>query len=219
MNTTINTKRPDASTVIPLSDRSDEELLIAYRNEGERTAFEELVHRYEAELFSYLRIYLGDAQMAEDAFQTTFLQVHLKCSQFKPSRKVRPWLYTVATNQAIDAQQRNRRHRIVSLDRRMGGDGRADDDAGPLMNLLDGAEVGPADRFQAAEEASQVHEAVDGLPESLRKVVVLVYYQGLKYREAADVLAVPVGTVKSRLHAAIQKLNQTLAPTQLSGNV
>jgi len=73
--------------------------------------------------------------------------------------------------------------------------------------------------FQAAEEAAQVHEAVDGLPESLRKVVVLVYYQGLKYREAADVLSVPVGTVKSRLHAAIQKLNQTLASTQLSGHV
>ena len=110
MNSTIETRRPRAPHNVPLCERSDEELLLAYRDQGERRAFEELVHRYESELYSYLRSYLGDAQMAEDAFQTTFLQVHLKCSQFDPDRKVRPWLYTVATNQAIDAQRRNRRH-------------------------------------------------------------------------------------------------------------
>ena len=54
----------------------------------------------------------GDAEMADDAFQATFLQVHLKCDYFEPGRKVRPWLYTVATNQAIDAKRRNRRSRV-----------------------------------------------------------------------------------------------------------
>ena len=81
-----------------------------------------LVHRYERELYSYLRRYLGDAAMAEDAFQGTFLQIHLKCGQFEPGRKFRPWLYTIATNQAIDAQRRNKRHRMVSLDRRQKGE-------------------------------------------------------------------------------------------------
>ncbi len=79
--------------------------------------FEELVRRYEKELYGYLRHYLGNAEMAEDVFQQTFLQVHLKCDQFEPGRKVRPWLYTVATNQAIDYQRRNRRHRMSSLNR------------------------------------------------------------------------------------------------------
>ena len=79
--------------------------------------FAELVRRYERELYSYLRRYLGDAEMAEDAFQAAFLQVHLKCQQFEAGRSVRPWLYTIATNQAIDAQRRSRRHRMVSLDR------------------------------------------------------------------------------------------------------
>ena len=60
----------------------DEELLATYAETGNRNAFEELVHRYERELYSYLRQCLGDAQWAEDAFQTTFLQVHLKCRQF-----------------------------------------------------------------------------------------------------------------------------------------
>ena len=84
-------------------------------------AFEELVRRYEKELYGYLRHYLGDVQMAEDVFQQTFLQVHLKCGQFECERKLRPWLYAVATNQAIDFQRRNGRHRTVSLDRRIGG--------------------------------------------------------------------------------------------------
>lgn len=213
MNSTIEQKRVRANRAPQQNQRSDEELLLVYRKTGERGAFEELVHRYEAELYSYLRNYLGDAQMAEDAFQTTFLQIHLKCEQFEEGRKVRPWLYTVATNQAIDAQRRNRRHRIASLDRCCTGNGQEDEEGGALMNLLDSAEIDPGDQFQMAEEGQYVREAVDQLPDVLRQAVLLVYYQGMKYREAAQVLGVPVGTVKSRLHAAISKLNDSLALT------
>ena len=77
--------------------------------------FAELVHRYERDLFNYLRRYLGDADQADDAFQATFLQVHLKRDQFEACRTFRPWLYTLATHQAIDLQRRNRRHRMLSL--------------------------------------------------------------------------------------------------------
>ncbi len=217
MSSTIDTTRTRATRTASVGDSTDEDLLLAYRNRGDRLAFDELVHRYEAELYSYLRNYLGDAQMAEDAFQTTFLQVHLKCGQFEPGRKVRPWLYTVATNQAIDAQRRNRRHRMVSLDRRR-GEGQCGDETGPLMNLLDSEERDPAEQYRSAEEGEYVRQAVERLPEVLRQVVLLVYYQGLKYREAAEVLEVPVGTVKSRLHAAILKLNETLTLARLFTN-
>ena len=104
------------------SDRSDEELLLTYRDHADGGAFEQLVGRYERELYSYLRHYLGDAESAEDVFQQTFLQVHLKCDQFEAGRKVRPWLYAVATNQAIDYQRRNRRHAMLSLDRSAGAE-------------------------------------------------------------------------------------------------
>src|SRR5271168_1021726 len=72
------------------ADQTDEELLSVYRTSGDRQAFAALVGRYERELFSYLRRYLGDAVMAEDTFQASFLQVHLKCHQFEEGRKVRP---------------------------------------------------------------------------------------------------------------------------------
>ncbi len=215
MNSTIEMKRPPVFATPPGVDRTDEDLLLAYRGQGDRRCFEELVHRYETELYSYLRNYLGDAHMAEDAFQGTFLQVHLKCSQFEPGRKVRPWLYTVATNQAIDAQRRNRRHRMLSLNRRRSAQGEEENDGATLMHLLDGREADPGELFASAERARYVRRAVDRLPAVLRQAVLLVYFQGLKYREAAEVLGVPVGTVKSRLHAAIAKLNESLTPTSI----
>ena len=208
MNSTIEQIEPDVPDSTPSLEWSDEELLLEYRSRGDRRAFDHLVHRYERELYNYLRHYLGDAEMAEDTFQATFLQVHLKCERFEPGRKVRPWLYTVATNQAIDAQRRNRRHRMVSLDRRSAGS--TDDDGGTLSQLLESEEVDPFDRIDSDEQQQFVREAVDELPESLKEVLMLVYYQGMKYREAAEVLSIPVGTVKSRLHSAIQKLNQAL---------
>jgi RNA polymerase sigma-70 factor (ECF subfamily) len=209
--------RPRVADVDPWADWSDEDLLLEYRAGGDREAFEELVHRYERELYNYLRHYLGDAEMAEDAFQAAFLQVHLKCEQFEPGRRVRPWLYTVATNQAIDARRRNRRHRMVSLDRRSIGNG-DEEEAGCLVELLDGQDAGPADRVEADEQREGVRKAVDDLPDSLRQVLLLVYFQGLRYREAADVLDIPVGTVKSRLHAAIRRLEHSLTPSPIPGH-
>ena len=188
-----------------LAGLTDEELLLEYRSHGDRDVFAQLVKRYERELFSYLRRYLGDAEVAEDAFQAAFLQVHLKCKHYEPGRAVRPWLYTIATNQAIDAQRRNRRHRIVSLDRAATSEG---DETGKLLDMLVSHEPSPASQFTAMERQAWLAKAVEKLPSGLRDVVNLVYFQEMKYREAADVLEIPVGTVKSRLHAAVAKLNE-----------
>ena len=143
---------PPVSTEAPhRAGMSDEELLSAYREGADRQAFAELVRRYERELYSYLRRYLGDAEMAEDAFQATFLQVHLKCDQFEEGRKFRPWLYTIATNQAIDAQRRNKRHRSVSLDRNTRQDN--GDDVGSLMDLLVSREPTPDSQAESRPAA------------------------------------------------------------------
>lgn len=200
---------------VPLEAMTDEALLVRYREVGDRAAFDELVHRYEKELYSYLRRYLDDAAMAEDVFQATFLQVHLKSDRFEEDRKFRPWLYTIATNQAIDAQRRNKRHRMVSLDRRNRHG--QEDDVGALLDLLVNSEPGPAAELEGVERRNWIREAVSNLPEQLRAAVTLIYYQGLKYREAAEVLSVPVGTVKSRLHTAITKLNEAWTRTEMSG--
>lgn len=186
---------------------TDEELFLRFRDTDDRSLFEQLVHRYERELFSYLRRYLGDQELAADTFQVTFLQVFLKREQFEQGRKFRPWLYAIATNQAIDVQRRNKRHRVASLDQRHSHD---DSDVGKLVDLLVSGTPDPLTDVTREERQGVVRGAVEQLPELLRVVVNLVYYQGMKYRDAADVLGVPVGTVKSRLHAALVKMGEYL---------
>jgi RNA polymerase sigma-70 factor (ECF subfamily) len=185
---------------------SDEELLTRVRH-GHREAFGVLVRRYERELYGYLHRYIGDGTLAEDVFQNTFLQVFVKIASYEPGRPVRPWLYTIATNQAIDAMRRNGRHQAVSLNQ--GRDDRAQTDPDDMLGSLEARTVNPLDAAQGEEQRLVVRAAVDRLPEFLRQVVLLGYYQGLKYREIADILNIPLGTVKSRLHTALQRLQET----------
>jgi RNA polymerase sigma-70 factor (ECF subfamily) len=188
------------------STETDEKLLARLR-EGEREAFDPLVRRYERELFGYLRRYLGDDDLADDVFQNTFLQVFLKIRQYEPGRPARPWLYAIATNQAIDALRRRNR-RIAD---RPADSVSATDEEGeprPLLELLPAPGDAPPEAADRLEQAELIRASVARLPELLRQAVLLVYFQGLKYQDAADILEIPVGTVKSRLHAALTKLTE-----------
>ncbi len=214
----------------PLTTCSDEELLTRFC-EGQKEAFGVLVRRYERELYGYLRRYLGDSTLAEDVFQNTFLQLYLKSGKYDPGqpvrqvlarlgdteladrsgayqkgRPVRPWLYTIATHLAIDALRRNGRQRAISLDQSRGET--TEDELHSLLELVESRQAGPLDLVLDQEIRERVRAAVDRLPDLPRQVLILAYYQGLKYQEIAEILDIPVGTVKSRLHAALIKLQE-----------
>jgi RNA polymerase sigma-70 factor, ECF subfamily len=213
--TTVKPSKVDLSASLTHTvEDADELLLMKYSETGDRVLFETLMRRYEREIYSYLRRYIGQAELAEDAFQGTFVQVHLKCHQFDSSRRFRPWLYAIATNQAIDVQRRSKRHRMVSLD----APAASDSTGRPATwgEKLVGSNVDPCDAANEQENGRWVNEAVHSLGDSLERVVQLVYYQGMKYREAADVLGIPVGTVKSRLHSAVQRLSTMWAESRQS---
>jgi RNA polymerase sigma-70 factor, ECF subfamily len=189
---------------------SDEDLLEKFQS-GQREAFGTLVRRYQGELFGYLRRYLGDHALAEDVVQNTFLQVFLKIAQYEPTRAGRPWLYTIATHQAIDALRRQGRYQVLSIDQHR-------DDAGEtslpqLMNLVESRQPGPLDQVEGEERRELVRAGVDRLPDYLKQVLILAYYQGLKYSDIAQIVGIPVGTVKSRLHSALVKLQGYWAAT------
>jgi RNA polymerase sigma-70 factor (ECF subfamily) len=191
-----------------LTTWSDEDLMTRCRK-GHKDAFGVLVRRYERELYGYLRRYVGDASLAEDIFQNTFLQLFVKIRSYETGRPVRPWLYTIATHQAIDALRRNGRHQAVSLHKVHEENGPAAGD--DLAGSLEARASDPLDAAQAEERRLAVRAAVQHLPDFLRQVVILGYYQGLKYREIAEVLEIPLGTVKSRLHTALLKLQEAWA--------
>jgi RNA polymerase sigma-70 factor (ECF subfamily) len=202
-----------ATSSADLEALPDESLLEQFRR-GNSEAFGQLVRRYERELYGYLRRYLGDGSLAEDVFQNTFLQVYVKSGQYEAGRPVRPWLYVIATNQAIDAMRRNGRHQAASLDEpRSDGGGGGEGDLARLMEMLQSRGPSPVEAASSAERREQVRASVEKLPDFLKQVLILAYYQGLKYREIADALGIPVGTVKSRLHAALVKLQEAWANT------
>lgn len=184
---------------------TDEQLLARLRT-GDREVFGPLVRRYEREMYGYLRRYLGDDDLADDVFQTTFLAVFRKIKQYEPGRAARPWLYTIATNQAIDALRKRNRQ----ADRRADGLTTTDEEGQlrPLFELLPAAGEGPTDHAERTEERERVRTCVAKLPDLLREVILLAYFQGMKYRDIADALEIPLGTVKSRLHAALVKLTE-----------
>ncbi len=163
------TMASDAGKTGPWSAQRDEELMLEYIGTGSQSAFEELVRRFEREIYSYLRNYLGDAHLAEDAFQATFLQLHLKCHQFEPDRRLRPWLYTIASNQAIDLLRRNRRHRAVSLSATAGCSA-ASDERQSLGGLLETTDAGPSERLESAEDCQKTRSAVKNISAKLRLV-------------------------------------------------
>lgn len=187
-------------------ERSDEQLLVRYRDASDVGAFEELVHRYESPIYRYLARYLRNAALAEEVFQATFQRVHEKCGMFSEGRRVRPWLYSIATHQAIDALRRESRHQSVSLNETHGLDSH---DPTTLIALLESHVPTPLQQIEQRERAAWARRAVDRLPHELRAVILLIYFQGFKYQEAAEALEIPLGTVKSRVHKALLLLNES----------
>ncbi len=185
-----------------LADFSDEQLVLRYRESREHDVFRELVHRYERTLYSYLYRYTHDSDLAEEVFQSTFLRLYEKIDSYEQGRLVRPWIYSIATHLAIDAMRKASRRHAVSLDVQ-----HDEAEAGTLLDLLHDAMPQPLRHLSDEERADWARQAVKELPDYLRQVVLLIYFQGLKYQEAAEILKVPLGTVKSRMHMALVKLH------------
>src|SRR5258707_15005478 len=117
---------------------------------GEAAIFGTFLRRYERELFGYLRRYLGDDVLADDVFQNTFVQVYLKIKQYEPGRPARPWLYAIATNQAIDALRRRNRRADQRADAAVAAD--EDGEPRPLFELLPAPGDGPPDAADPTEQ-------------------------------------------------------------------
>ncbi|MFN5756661.1 MAG: RNA polymerase sigma factor [Planctomycetia bacterium] len=190
------------STPSSESPATDEQLFREFRAHDDRSAFDAIMHRYDAELHEFLRRYLGNAESADDVFQATFLKIYVNRLRFEDGRSFRPWLYTVAKNQAIDSQRRGQARRTVSLDQQF----EPDDDSGSLGGLLSATVDSAADVAEQHESETRVREAIEGLSPPLKETLLLVYFHGMKYDQAAGVMKIPVGTVKSRLRSAILKL-------------
>jgi RNA polymerase sigma-70 factor (ECF subfamily) len=188
--------------------RTDEELFREFKS-GDDYALATLIKRYERELHNYLCRYLNDAALADDVFQNTWLQIHLKADAFQEGRLLRPWLYTIATHQAVDALRKLGRNRMVSLDL-ITHESESGEPTDLTSMTRDKHVEDPSQHAVTEENKVALRAALDRMSSEYRSIILLSYYQGLKYREIAEVLHIPLGTVKSRLSTAVKKLGQDL---------
>jgi len=207
----LNPDRGDSSASIPgagaatitptprTDGPTDEQLLANYRK-GDRASFARLMERYQRELFHFLVRFLGDRAAAEDIFQETFLQVHQSADQFDPERRFRPWLFTIAANKARDLMRSQARRPTNPLQASINS---GDEESGQFIDLMSSASQLPGEPMERAELQQMVQKTVMNMPEHLREILLLSYFHQFPYKQISDILGIPLGTVKSRLHAAV----------------
>jgi RNA polymerase sigma-70 factor (ECF subfamily) len=166
---------------------------------GRSAAFGQLVLKYQDRLFTALAHVIGCVEDARDAAQDAFVQAFVKLETFQHNSTFYTWLYRIAFNAAVSRSRKKRPHE--SLDGRREALG---------QEPVDHRHGGPNDGLERCERAAQVRHALDGLPHDYRAVIVLREIDGCDYEQISEILDVPVGTVRSRLHRARMQLKDQL---------
>ena len=179
--------------------RTDEELLVAHLD-GDGSAYPELMDRYKNELLHFLIRFVGSKAAAEDVFQETFLQIHISGATFDPKRRFKPWLFTIAANKGRDWHRKHSKRTVMSLSQEIGG---GEGETARFIDLMESDTELPDADLLNSEQINDVRKAVDELPSHLREILLLNYFQQMSYVQISDSLEIPLGTVKSRLHAAV----------------
>ena len=189
------------STIAAFFATSDEQAMWRVQMQDDADAFAELMRRWERPIQNLCTRMTGDAHRGEDLAQETFLRIYARRKEYQPSSKFSTYLWRVALNLCYDELRKLKRRRESSLDHVESLDA--------LEELQDTASASPA-LMEAQERAAEVRDALQQLGEPYRAVVVLRHYEDLKFREIADVLGIPEGTVKSRMAEAMSQLSKIL---------
>jgi RNA polymerase sigma factor (sigma-70 family) len=165
----------------------DEELMLEVRN-GTGETLGVLFDRYHAPLYNFYSKLTGDRTLSEDLVQEVFLRILKYRQSYQPGTPFRAWIYQIARNARVDHYRKTPKH--ITVDPEM---------APPVK---------PQDTAQENQEVELLHSALMQLPEEKREILLLSRFQELKYDEIAELLGCQLGTVKTRIHRAIQDLRQ-----------
>ncbi len=186
--------------------RTDEELVEACLA-GEESAFDVLLGRWERRIRGAIYRLVGSDEEARDLCQEAFLKAYKSLRSFKQEARFSSWLYQIALNLCRDRMRRRRGKTMVSLDEL--------EEGGAEMRV-----TGPTalDLLQERDTKRLVRGAIEALPDEQREVIILKEYQGLTFLEIAQVLDVPISTVKTRLYRGLDQLRSRLEREGLRGS-
>lgn len=182
---------------------TDEQAMWRVQTEDDERAFAQLVRRWEGPIQRLCARMTGDVHRGEDLAQETFVRVFAKRKDYQPNGKFSTWLWRIALNLCHDEFRRRRRREESSLD----------DERGESFAALESfvaPESAPDKTLVEQERGELVRKALVELPEAYRTVLVMRHYENLKFREIAEVLEVPEGTVKSRMAEALVQMGRLL---------
>lgn len=182
-----------------LNNQTDADLLAGYAA-GDESAFQEIVNRYKDGLYTFLKRFLNQRDMIDDVFQETFLQLFNSRDSFDRSMPLRPWLFTIAANKAKDAIRKRRRTATVPIG------AIADSQEMTFEDVLSGLSAEDAvahDDMERNETASLVRQIIADMPDSMREILIFAYFNKFSYKQMSQMLSIPIGTVKSRLHTSV----------------
>jgi RNA polymerase sigma-70 factor, ECF subfamily len=174
--------------------------LIQRTSLGDKEALEELYTRYSTGVYSLARFMLRHEALAEEATQDIFLNIWLKASNYNPERgEPRAWIMSVAHHKIVDIIRSRRRNIAVT-----------DPKEYETLDLLPSGQMATDEEAELNLERERIRKALSALPPAQREVIVLAYYGGYSQSEIAQKLNQPLGTVKTRVHLAMQKLRAQL---------
>jgi RNA polymerase sigma-70 factor (ECF subfamily) len=188
-------------------DKLDDAALILALQKGRLPAFTQLVERHQRSLINFFYHLSWDRQVAEDCAQEVFLRLHSHLGTYEPQAKFTTFLYRIARNLWIDRMrsEASRGGRPVSLEARSASGGDR-----PLGDRVSAPSATPVEILARQETRQALRDAIERLPEEQKAVLILSEMQGLKYQEIGAILDIPVGTVKSRMHTAMERLKVLL---------
>ena len=182
---------------------------MARAKEGDHDAFRILVERYQGRAYALALRVLKDEERARDAVQEGFLKAYMSLAKFEGRSSFYTWLYRLVMNLCLDMKRRDRSDREVEWDETRPGEPASAPDA-EAMAGQGAAHAGPARALERSELRKQMAEAISQLPDQARETLLLREVDGLTYAEIAAALAIPKGTVMSRLHYARKRVQQLL---------
>lgn len=189
-----------------LQTLSDQAVVLLVR-EGREDGARELVRRYERPVFSLVLRLTGDRALAEDLAQETFVRTLSHIDSYRTELKFSSWIFRIAHNAAVD-HLRRRHPETLSLDGDPNAESLEEAAAGAIAVADPGAS--PLDQLVAAELGAQIEGAIAQLRPAYRTCVILRYVEELSYKEIAQTLDLPIGTVKTHLHRARLELQALL---------
>ena len=181
---------------------TDAEMIRRFRD-GESHAFNGLAGRWHRRLYNFILRQVGDREEAHDLCQKVLIKAHRNLRRLRDPEKFSTWIYQIAVNTCRDELRRRRRHPTISLESLEHGDDSRQDGTKRFLAQTDTT-------IHQCELRDLLNRALQCIPQDQRIVVVMKEYQHLKFREIADILKLPVNTVKSRLYSGLNNLRKLL---------